>query len=120
MAIDTRVPIRPDGLLSRLQRAVIAAGGEWIGAQESIPPIPSVVVFRNPTTSTVMNIPIPFSPYADFSDSDFSISVHEMLEKDGEKYLSRKIVVPVEALNDIRQRLQFLTDEIDKLIGRKS
>jgi len=67
-----------------------------------------------------MSIPIPFNPRADFSDTEFNISVHEMLEKDGEKYLSRKIVVPVEALNDIRQRLQFLTDEIDKLIGRKS
>jgi hypothetical protein len=120
MAIDTRVPIRPDGLLSRLQRAVIAAGGEWVGAQESIPPAPSVVLFRNPTTGIVLTIPIPMDLYGAFSDTDFSIAVYKLIEADGEKYLNRKIVIPVATLQEISQSLEHILTRLTTIQGGKS
>lgn len=41
---------------SILKRLVSQAGGKWCGLQESVPPLPSLLLFNSPTTDSTLAI----------------------------------------------------------------
>jgi hypothetical protein len=42
--------------LSLLKRVVCQAGGEWVGIQETVPPIPPLLLFNSPTTDSTLAV----------------------------------------------------------------
>jgi hypothetical protein len=42
--------------LSILKRVVCQAGGEWVGVQETIPPLPHLLLFNSPQTQSTLAV----------------------------------------------------------------
>lgn len=42
--------------LSILKRVVCQAGGEWVGIQETVPPLPPLLLFNSPATDSTLAV----------------------------------------------------------------
>lgn len=70
--------------IERFKQAVFDGGGVWVGVQESVPPLPDMVLFNHPTSRSTLALPAPAdNPLAfDFSTQvRKKIVTHEKQEK---------------------------------------
>ena len=50
-------PVQPVVLsTSILRRIVTQAGGEWVGVQETVPPLPHLLMFNSPQTNSTLAV----------------------------------------------------------------
>lgn len=100
-----------------IQRAVIDAGGEWIGIQDAFPTtgLPSVV-FRSPSTKQI--IIFPFNPHL-ISEDDLCDSVRKALAKDLGGAKPEYISVRVDTLQKLAKGLREILAEVEALLERK-
>ena len=101
-------------LLARVERAILAGGGHSVvGVQTSVDDINNVAIF-NTHGGQQLRITVP----NDFSDSNFSTSVNQMIQEN--LHPSNPIIkVPLSTLVRFARQFELLSEELNKIIEEK-
>ena len=108
-----------DLTMRSIQRAVVDAGGEWLGIQQSFPGDPSAmpqIIFRHPGTKKVISVS--FNPVT-LSEDDLFDDIRKALETAFSISKDEYIPVKVAKLQKISRNLGEIQAEVDALLERK-
>lgn len=93
-------------IINRLKAAVKSAGADWCGIQETIPPLPSLLLFNSPKSGSTLAVR--FYP-SNFDSASIAAAVRRKMKESDKKFKVETIRVPVAALDELASSLLSLT-----------
>lgn len=108
-----------DSTIRSIKRAVVDAGGEWVGVQDSLGvgtrSLPEIV-FLHPVTKRA--VILPFNP-SSVNDDDIFESVKKLVEVEPKNSGDQYTTVKVSTLQKLSRNLGEIQAEVDALLIRR-